>query len=107
VVGLDARRFMQREHDALASIGLEVEDLSVQVDEPAPQRLSHESHTFAVDRVVTDDDRDPMAQSLDDCLKPKTRKVGRDVPTTLMLCGDCPYIAHSRASAEDEVVATL
>jgi hypothetical protein len=55
--------------------------------------------------VVTDDDRDPMAESLDDCLKPKTRKVGRAVPTTLMLCGGCPYIAHSRASAEDEVVA--
>jgi hypothetical protein len=47
VVGPDARRFMQREQDALALIGLEVEDLSVQVDEPAPQRLSHEGHTFA------------------------------------------------------------
>jgi len=48
-VGLDARRFKQREHDALTLIGLELEDLAVQVDEPAPQRLNHEGHTFAGD----------------------------------------------------------
>jgi len=50
MVGLDARRLEQREHDALALIGLEAEDLAVQVDEPARQRLSHEGHTFAGDR---------------------------------------------------------
>jgi len=32
VVGLDVRLLKQREHDALALIGLEVEDLAVQVD---------------------------------------------------------------------------
>lgn len=60
VVGLDARRLKQREHDALALIGLKVEGPSVQVDEPASQRLSHEGHTFAGGSRFTAEDRDPV-----------------------------------------------
>ena len=55
MVGLNARRLKQPEQDALALIGLEVEDLAVQVDEPARQRLSHEGHTFAGDSLSARD----------------------------------------------------